>query len=139
MSVCDEISSRKASQKFHREITTLAELECKTGLICASKQDHTSQYLQHLHWLPHVNKKILYKMFLYVYKRLTDQITLGLPFFCINKAIYYNLCSATDTSPLIKGLKSAFDRTFLELSISKLCYTASLASFKKELKIYVFS
>ena len=110
-----------------------------------------SQYLQDLHWLP-VDKRILYKMFLYVYKCLNG---FGPNYLASSFSLYkqsrYNLRSAADTSRLTvpkfksKGLKSAFNRSFslttptLWNSLpSELRSAASLVSFKKGLKIYLF-
>ena len=87
-------------------------------IVCASKQEHASQYLQDLNWLP-VDKRILYKMFLYVYECLNgfgpNYLTSS---FSLYKQSHYNLCSAMDTSRLTvpkfksKGLISAFNRRF---------------------------
>ena len=123
-------------------------------IFCASnmfKQDHASQYLQDLHWLP-VDKRILYKMFLYVYKCLNGFGPNYLASsFSLYKQRHYNLRSAADTSRLTvpkfksKGLKSAFNRSFslttptLWNSLpSELRSAASLASFKEGLKTYLF-
>ena len=141
-----EDTSAKHIMKLQRLQNWSAKL-----IFCASKQDHASQYLQDLHWLP-VDKRILYKMFLYVYKRLNG---FGPNYFASSFSLYkqshYNLRSAMDTSRLTvpkfksEGLKSAFNRSFslttptLWNSLpSEFRSAASLASFKKGLKTYLF-
>ena len=138
------------STKYIMKLQRLQNWSAKL-IFCASKQDYASQYLQDLHWLP-VDKRILYKMFLYVYKCLNGFGPNYLASsFSLYKQSHYNLRSAADTSRLTvpkfksKGLKSAFNRSFslttptLWNSLpSELRSAASLASFKKGLKTYLF-
>ena len=138
------------STKYIMKLQRLQNWSAKL-IFCASKQDHASQYLQDLHWLL-VDKRILYKMFLYVYKCLNG---FGPNYLASSFSLYkqsrHNLHSATDTSRLTvpkfksKGLKSAFNRSFSlttptlwNLLPFELCSAASLASFKKGLKTYLF-
>lgn len=120
-------------------------------IFSASKRDHASQYLQELHWLP-VKQRILYKMFLYVFKCLhgsgPNYLASSLPLYNQSRS---GLRSALDTTRLTvpkynsKGLKSAFDRSF-SLSVptlwnslpSELRSATSVPSFKKSLKTYLF-
>jgi hypothetical protein len=120
-------------------------------IYCALKSDNASQYLQQLHWLP-VKQRILFKLFLYVYKCLNgsgpNYLTSSIPLYEQSRS---GLRSASDTTRLTvpkyhyKGLKSAFDRSF-SLSVptlwnslpSELRSATSVFSFKKGLKTYLF-
>ena len=117
----------------------------------ASRRDHASPYLHKLHWLP-VKQRILYKVFLYVYKCLCGSapkyLTSSIPLYTQSRS---GLRSALDTTRLTvpkyhnKGLKSAFNRSF-SLSVptlwnmlpSDLRSATSVFSFKKGLKTYLF-
>jgi hypothetical protein len=120
-------------------------------IFCASKRDHASQYLQELHWLP-VKQRMLYKLFLYVYKCLNGY---GPNYLASSFSLYNQsrsgLRSAADITSLSvpkynpRGLQSAFGRSFTLTAPalwnalpSNLRCAASLPSFKKGLKTHLF-
>ena len=124
---------------------------CAKLIFCATKRDHASQYLQSLHWLP-VRQRILYKMFLYVFKCLhglaPTYLSSSIPPYKQNRP---GLRSELDVSRLhvpkynYKGLKSAFEKSF-SLSVPSIWNSlpldlrsaSSIQTFKRKLKTHLF-